>query len=345
MFNSIVLEVAIGIVLIYFLYSLLTTIINELLASIINLRGIILKHAIGKLLTDDSQESKNPPKRLLEKFEEQPAIKKMISGCFGNRYPSYIPDKIFSSATLSAIAELGDGMINAVSIAASLNNNKETGNSNNKSESATTKLFVTMLKEADNDIDKFKKEIEVYFNAFMDRASGWYKRWTQLTIFLIGLLLAIVFNVDTFKIVETLSNDKDARAQLIAIADTYAKSKPYLPAVDSTKIDTLLSKASQLVQNDISKTNTILGQGWPEDYFKKTGLQKYGPKKFDYGKFFLALLGWLITALAISFGAPFWFDLLTKFINLRGAGDLPKNPPANGSARSSFPEKQGQNNL
>jgi hypothetical protein len=179
----------------------------------------------------------------------------------------------------------------------------------------------------------------------MDRASGWYKRWTQLTIFLIGLLLAIVFNVDTFKIVETLSNDKDARAQLIAIADTYAKSKPYLPAVDSTKIDTLLSKASQLVQNDISKTNTILGQGWPEDYFKKTGLQKYGPKKFDYGKFFLALLGWLITALAISFGAPFWFDLLTKFINLRGAGDLPKNPPANGSARSSFPEKQGQNNL
>jgi hypothetical protein len=29
--------------------------------------------------------------------------------------------------------------------------------------------------------------------------------------------------------------------------------------------------------------------------------------------------GWLITAIAISFGAPFWFDLLNKLVQLRGA--------------------------
>jgi hypothetical protein len=36
------------------------------------------------------------------------------------------------------------------------------------------------------------------------------------------------------------------------------------------------------------------------------------------------ILGWLLTALALSLGAPFWFDMLNKFINLRGAGDKPK---------------------
>jgi hypothetical protein len=28
-------------------------------------------------------------------------------------------------------------------------------------------------------------------------------------------------------------------------------------------------------------------------------------------------VGWLITALAVSLGAPFWFDMLNKFIVVR----------------------------
>jgi hypothetical protein len=37
----------------------------------------------------------------------------------------------------------------------------------------------------------------------------------------------------------------------------------------------------------------------------------------------LMISGWLITALAISLGAPFWFDLLSKIIQLRAAGKTP----------------------
>ena len=32
------------------------------------------------------------------------------------------------------------------------------------------------------------------------------------------------------------------------------------------------------------------------------------------------IFGWLITTAAVSLGAPFWFDLLGKVANLRGAG-------------------------
>ena len=34
-------------------------------------------------------------------------------------------------------------------------------------------------------------------------------------------------------------------------------------------------------------------------------------------------VGWLMTALAITLGAPFWFDLLQKFMSLRTSGNKP----------------------
>lgn len=40
------------------------------------------------------------------------------------------------------------------------------------------------------------------------------------------------------------------------------------------------------------------------------------------------LLGIFLTALAISLGAPFWFDLLNKFINLRVSGAKPEAEPS-----------------
>jgi hypothetical protein len=38
-------------------------------------------------------------------------------------------------------------------------------------------------------------------------------------------------------------------------------------------------------------------------------------------------LGWLITAFAVSLGAPFWFDLLNKFVNVRASGKAPEEEP------------------
>ncbi len=37
--------------------------------------------------------------------------------------------------------------------------------------------------------------------------------------------------------------------------------------------------------------------------------------------------GWLLMAIAVSLGAPFWFDLLNKLVNLRMAGVKPERAP------------------
>jgi hypothetical protein len=41
------------------------------------------------------------------------------------------------------------------------------------------------------------------------------------------------------------------------------------------------------------------------------------------------LFGWLLSVAAISLGAPFWFDTLSRFVNLRGAGP-PEKPKRKG---------------
>ena len=35
------------------------------------------------------------------------------------------------------------------------------------------------------------------------------------------------------------------------------------------------------------------------------------------------IAGWILTAIAASLGAPFWFDTLNKFMNVRAAGTSP----------------------
>ncbi|MGH7962279.1 MAG: hypothetical protein ACRERD_10730 [Candidatus Binatia bacterium] len=42
------------------------------------------------------------------------------------------------------------------------------------------------------------------------------------------------------------------------------------------------------------------------------------------GSWFLKIVGWLITGVAVSIGAPFWFDLLNKLVDFRGAGKRPE---------------------
>jgi hypothetical protein len=43
----------------------------------------------------------------------------------------------------------------------------------------------------------------------------------------------------------------------------------------------------------------------------------------DAGDWVLHILGWFVVAIAASFGAPFWFDTLNKFVNLRTSGPPP----------------------
>ncbi|HAQ20757.1 MAG TPA: hypothetical protein DCR40_16225 [Prolixibacteraceae bacterium] len=77
--------------------------------------------------------------------------------------------------------------------------------------------------------------------------------------------------------------------------------------------DTLIKRADPMIKNDIKKGNGLPGLG-PDSY---EGITR------ELGIFVSALIGWIITALALSPGAPFWFDLLNKMMKLRGSVATP----------------------
>lgn len=114
MFNSIVLDVVIGLVFIYLLYSLFVTILAELIATVLNLRARNLKVAIDRMLNDEKPLGsvrrfldsiwlfKNPNNPVVKTFYDQPEIKYLgSSGMF--KYPSNFKANSFAKTLMSML--------------------------------------------------------------------------------------------------------------------------------------------------------------------------------------------------------------------------------------------------
>ena len=125
---------------------------------------------------------------------------------------------------------------------------------------------------------------------------------------------------------------------------------------DFEEVKRKLRQIDSLYKNDIAENDSLLGLGWG-DFGIADRKKKYSKDSADYKndkihkkpwrpwfetkignpfykpsyvirKTFSSLnlfLGFLITALAIALGAPFWFDLLNKFVNLRVSGNKPES--------------------
>ena len=126
-----------------------------------------------------------------------------------------------------------------------------------------------------------------------------------MMLFIIGFGLAYFFNVNTITIAKTLSKDPKARGEMVQMAVAFKNAQK--EQGDSVYI----SKAKSVVDSDIASANRVLGIG-------------RGTKSKD------SFFGIILTAVAISLGAPFWFDLLSKFVKLKNSVTAPqKNWVAN----------------
>jgi hypothetical protein len=153
--------------------------------------------------------------------------------------------------------------------------------------------FVTLVDAAGNDIVRARENIEKWCNDGMERVSGWYKRRTQYILFILGLAVAVGTNANTVDIARTLANNAAVRS-LVPLAEA---------AVAQKTID----QVDKNIQRQIAAAgNSGLPLGWSQKSFPVSAgalLPKAG--------------AWLLTAFAVSLDAPFWFDLLNKFINFR----------------------------
>ncbi len=150
--------------------------------------------------------------------------------------------------------------------------------------------LLTLTQAAGNDAVQIRINIENWYNSAMDRVSGWYKRRTQITILVLGFIVAVVVNADTLAMMHSLWSSNSLRTALVNSATAQA--------------NTVNSQTAMQVLQALD-----LPIGWASNT----------PHTFGEGVR-LAVghsLGWALTGFAISLGAPFWFDLLNKFVVVR----------------------------
>jgi len=259
MTGSIALDVVIGMVFIYLLYSLFATVIMEMITSFLGLRARNLRYALRRMLMDErvyedmfTQETKNG---LIKKmYLILNLLIRTINKAFFNFINSFIkisgkagnlknPEAFRSFYNQPTIKYLSSGgFANKPSYLTSQNFSKallDTLKSDSTGKSSLAKIkagidsladgshtkehLKSLLEDANNDLIKFKLSLEQWFEDTMVRSRGWFKRRIQYILFIIGFILAVNFNANTLDIIKKLSKDPEARQQLVDMAINYSK--------------------------------------------------------------------------------------------------------------------------
>ena len=334
LFGSNLLEVAIGMIFVFLLLSLLCSALSELIESVIKYRARDLERGVGKLLNDPD---------LTKSFFNHPLVKPL------GEKPSYIPARTFSLTLWNlATTEAAKGKQVAAGVTQDLKAIRELIAAMDGERFGSIKAsMLTLIDEAGNDINRARANIEGWYNDAMDRVSGWYKRRVHWILIVIGLLAAVFLNIDTINVARALWYNDSLRNSVNAAAENYVKTEP--PAQTQPPPSTPGESPAPKKEEDpeqearaaLNKVKYVRGEinklglpiGWvraPDSkdpkyidnlpqYDRDVAAYALDPRRFpgDGYSWFLKVLGLIFTSLAVSQGAPFWFDLLNKFMVIR----------------------------
>jgi hypothetical protein len=150
----------------------------------------------------------------------------------------------------------------------------------------------------------------------MERTSGVYKRNAKGVSFAFGFLAAALLNIDSFYVIEQLSKNSNLRQGINQVATEVFQTNVSC-FKDAQGEPTKEAKCTEKLQVSIKDLETIsqpLPLGWDEKgWFNGEQIKKQNG-------WLQAIFGWLMTGVAVAMGAPFWFDILGKLINVRNAG-------------------------
>jgi hypothetical protein len=306
MLSSTILDVAIGLMFIYLLLALICTTVNEWLAGMLKTRPKMLEMGITNLL----QGQMIGGTQLLTAFADHPLIKGLRRD---NAAPSYMAPRTFALALMDLITPQQPGAINF--------NDLETG-INNLPPGDVKRSLLAVIQNTNRDIDEAQKAIEAWFNDTMDRVTGWYTRNKQKLTIVISVILTVFVNADTIGIANTLWVNPTLRQEIVSRASTsqatlkelvtaeYKDANPKPSKPEATKTTTPFPGTVQRLTDQLGDVT-----GWSNDSRRAGG---------DFAALALLVLGhipgWILTIIAVSLGAPFWFDTLNRFVNIRAAG-------------------------
>ena len=318
------LDVAFGLIFLYFILALVCSGINEALASALRWRAQDLERGLRELLEDPSHGA-----AALERLKEHPLIRPMLhpqnKATAGSAppvekgrpktskktdLPSYIPSRTFTTALLG----LGQDVIAVVGDRPVTEGLRKVQQSIDAIPSERVKEALTaLLHDAQGDAVAFRRNVEEWYDDHMERVSGWYRRRIQKVLWVLAFVTAFALNADSLQIAKRLWVEPSVRSALV----TQAQNASGGAADDADPAAELASMPVPLGWHLASARNDP--QGFPiyQDWEMLWALLS-------------KILGLSLTAVAVTLGAPFWFDTLSKLARLRNSG---APPPARDAIR------------
>jgi hypothetical protein len=323
MFGSDSLDVAIGIAFVYLMVSFVCSAAVEFLEVLLKNRPKKLLTGIKELLQSDGW---------VNKIYNDPMVSSLFKGKFGDvkprNLPSYIPARNFAVAVLNQLDDSAswDGLNASVEklfpqaardTLQTLRGKQQLTPAESVEKKALEaqehiyKALKGAMLTAEGDLNKAVKNIQDWYDSAMDRVSGWFKRRTHIILLCLGAVAAVAYNIDSLSIVMRLSNDKTVRQAVVASAGTaVAQPRPSAAGTGAGADQTPKEAEDHLLKSITTmqeQTKGLIGWGERPVFYSEL----IGPSIRMHG------LGWLLTAIAVSFGAPFWFDVLNKFMVVR----------------------------
>lgn len=314
LFNSTILDVIIGLIFVYLLLAIICTAANEWISGLLKARSKVLSRSITRLLGSQPVEDKGAADGLIKKFYEHPLIKGMMRDDGGHF--AYLPARTFAKVVIDLMSPNKDGAVLLSDIKGGLQNIPD---------GDVKKTLQALIKglDGDSELADAHRAIEAWFEDTMDRASGWYKRRTQVWTVIVAAVITLLSNADTIQIGRRLWTDPVLRGAVAEGAKARAQMPRPTVMVDYPNVDDPTNPVVRDINDKESDGNTLtdgdralLGRlvGWQrsdiDNWTWWPGLPQH-------------LVGWVLTILAVSLGAPFWFDVLNKFMNVRSAGKSP----------------------
>ncbi len=365
---SIYLDTILSLVFIFFIFSIIAYIFQEIIAVNLEYRGRLLWKSIAQLLDGFRQEGKNLGKNKLKTGQatntdalfSHPQIFTLRKT--PNSYPSYIPSANFALAVMDLVGKRVPAdkkttdLFSNIKLALDLNTDK------------SKEIFIVLenLVATSANIRELQYKIEAWFNDYMQRVTGWYKSNTVTTLRLIAVAVTIFFNINVIKLTHEIFTNSQLRGVVATAAmntqanqelmDTYlgqersaaldsiknvfggrlASAKNAQDSLDiqkqmadeqATAIKLYNKKSLENIDSLYQKVNVAgIPLGWNRGVLNtllgRDSSGNYSVRDSVFNILWL-LLGWAIAAGCISMGAPFWFDILAKLVNVRRAGLVP----------------------
>lgn len=335
MFDNSIFDVVIGLVFVFFVFSLAVSGINELVRKILNTRAKALWEAISRILneTDAAPQPESVTASLPEPPQRTSSVATTLSADGATTTSASLATQLYDHPIIARLdptrlnkpsrithippSEFARALVDILTPHDPDGKPRWDGISDSIADlpPQLRSQLQLLYEEAEGNVRQFREAIESWFDSSMERVTQWYKKRTRLAMVLYGLLVAVVFNVSATAVTQELYENDVVRDTVVALA-----------ASDAAAINAIGECTNRTCVED--KISAVVDTGLPVWWRECPASSDRSDGAVcgfeDTGTTLVTITGWFITAAALSIGASFWFALLKRAFRLRSATRRPQ---------------------